>query len=81
MVEIVLAETAHLDVSRLFGITDVKLGCLVERVRDVIYHFWARITRPLELSCFQACQRACKTMKTPMSPTLQQSLCPACNEH
>ena len=79
MGQIVLAETTHLDVSRLFGITDVKLCCLVERVRDVIYHFWARITRPLELSYFQASQRASETVKT--SPTLQQPLCSACNEH
>ena len=44
MVRIILAETAHLDVSRLFRVTDVKLRCLVERVCDVIYHFRARIT-------------------------------------
>ena len=39
MVRIVLAETAHLDVSRLFGITDVKLCSLVKRVCDVLYYF------------------------------------------
>ena len=49
MVWIILAETAHLDVSRLFGVTDVKLRCLVERACDVIYHFWAKITRALKL--------------------------------
>ena len=51
MVRIVLAETAHLDVSRLFGITNVKLGCLVERVCDVVYHFRARVTRAFKFSC------------------------------
>ena len=51
MFRIVLAETAHLDVSRLFRVRDVELCCLVERVGDVIYHFRARITRPSELFC------------------------------
>ena len=50
MVRIILAETAHLDVSRLFRVTDVKLRCpVVERACDVIYHFWARIMRVLKL--------------------------------
>jgi hypothetical protein len=39
MVRIILAETAHLDVSRLFGITYVKLCCLIKRICDVVYHF------------------------------------------
>ena len=51
MFRVILAETAHFDVSRLYGIRDVELCCLVKCVDDVIYHFWAGITRPSELFC------------------------------
>ena len=49
---IVLAKTAHFDVSRLFSVRDVELCCLVKRVCNVLYHFWAGITRPSKLFFF-----------------------------
>lgn len=70
VVRIILPEAAQLDVSWLFRVTYVKLCRLVKRVCDVVYHFWAGVTRALELFYF------CKPVSV---QTRREDHCLLCN--